>query len=193
MSNNSIERIRLVPSADGATNGRTLQDAGNRRALMKDLERRGLRSAALNAFQWWPTLEDTALALCAHLGSDLKDETGAPLAVAALDRALKAFSAATIAGPIDAGVVAFLDSVLELAEQLLRLNVYVEDGEGIRHVWRQFAEPYPTWASRHAAMGEIRSAQTAFVFDQELWAAKRMLATATMVPRDFNLVFRSER
>lgn len=193
MSKNSIERIRLVVSADGATSGRTLRDAGNRRSLMKELERRGLRSAALNAFGWWPTLEDTALALYGHLGDDLRDESGVPLAVGAVERALHAFSAATMAGPIDAGVLAFLESVIELAERLLRLNVYVEEEGGVRHVWRQFAEPYPTWLARHASLGEIRCAQTAFVFESELWAAKRMLATATMVPRDFNMVFGNDR
>jgi hypothetical protein len=192
--NNSIERIRLVPTTDHATNpsGRTLLDHRNRKTLMKELERRGLQSSAQNAFRWWPTLEETALALCAHLGSDLQDESGEPLAFSTIDKALKEFSRATDSGGlIDAGVVAFLVTVLDLAEHLLRLNVYVEDEAGTKHVWRQFAEPYPTWAVRHASLGDIRCARTAFVFDQELWAAKRMLATATMVPRDFNLVFRS--
>lgn len=193
--NNSIERIRLVANHEtGASDsGMTLKDQGNRRALHRDLQSRGLSSAALNAFAWWPTLEETSLALCAHLGTDLKDEAGAPLAYATVAKALQAFNAATENGPIDAGVMAFFDTVLELAEELLRLSIYVEDAEGTKIPWRQFAEPYPQWAAMHAKLGEIHCGQTAFVFDQELWAARRMLATATMGPRDFDLVFHRAR
>jgi hypothetical protein len=189
----SIERLRAVPDGDhlAKKNGQTLRDEANKKALAKFLDQRGLKSTAANAFGWWPTLEETALALSAHLG-DLKDESGQSLAFVTIERALLAFREATQAGPIDAGVAAFLAAVLSLAEYLLRLSIYVEDAAGLQLVWRQFGEPYPAWLARHKAFGPIHSTQASFVFPEDLWAAKRMLATATMGPRDFNLAFRAE-
>jgi hypothetical protein len=191
---NSIQRIRGLPPSDGfsASNGRTPRDEVHRRYLLREMGKLGLRQAAETAFSWWPTLEETALAILDHLGVELTDERNRPLAITAIADALIAFGQAVQEGrQIEECVEAFLKKIVDLAEHLLRWTTYIQEPDGgQRHSWRQFAEPYPVWLERNQALGELHRTQSAFVFDDEMLAARRMLCTATMTPQNFAIAFK---
>lgn len=190
---NSIQRIRRIPAADGVagSDGRTPRDEVNRRTLLRALQKRGLKETAEKAFWWWPSLECTCLALMDHLGSNVLDEKGSPLAITAISDAFIDFaSGVREKKTIEVNVQSFLCKLLDISEYLMSSSLFVVDSNGLQHVWRPFADRYDDWRDRHAGLGEIKKQPKAYLFEDELDAARRMLATITMDTQDFALAFR---
>lgn len=187
----TIERIRLIPREDEFPTKHlpSLEAEAARSKMRRALGARKLRQAAERAFHWWPSLEETAIALCLHLG-DLRDDTDDSLAHTAVAKAVRAFSdAADDEKPIAEAARAFLVEIVRVAETLQCTHVYVETPDA-KVVWRQFAESYSDWCRSAARLGEVRRSKVPLLIPVHPWAAQRMLATQTMGPHDFVLLFK---
>lgn len=160
--------------------------AQTQRLMLRALAGRQLTHEAKVAFSWWPTLQYAAVSLCAHVGEAITTEDGTPLAHEIVFKAVEAFSKATheSGGRVDDGVHAFLRTILEAADDLLHISVYVVDHHGKRTSWRKFNQSFHDWTADNADL-PVQIAEEPVVFGDERWAARRMLATLTMTPGDF--------
>lgn len=181
-----------MPARDGiqGSNGRTPRDELNRVSLLRELKKLGLQEPAEKAFWWWPSLEDTCLALMDHLGTRLKDQAGRPLAISAIADAMSEFARASAQRKsTEVCVQRFLSRLLDVSHILMSHIVFAEDQHGRQHVWRPFADRYDDWCDRLGGL-EVRWNPKSFLFEDEICAARRMLATATMDMQDFTLAFK---
>ncbi|MGH8435378.1 MAG: hypothetical protein ACRERX_13065, partial [Pseudomonas sp.] len=71
------------------------RNARVRKNMQRALSDSGLARQAEIAFRWWPTLQNTAVALCAHVGDRILNEEGIALAHATVLQAVRAFNEST--------------------------------------------------------------------------------------------------
>lgn len=183
----AIAPVRGVADAASKAGWRS---AHAHKSLLRALAARGLAHQADSAFSWWPTLLNTAVALCEHVGDEIQSESGECLAHLTVGEAVKAFNLAiNETGRIDDGVTAFLRTVVDVADELMQVVIFVQDADGKRHCWRQFNEAFDDWRRDQDPALEIQMRPALYLFGDELWAARRMLATITMTPNDFGRLF----
>lgn len=187
---NSSRTLAPVPGVPDSASKAGWRSAKVHKSLLRALAAKGLSHQAESAFSWWPTLLNTAVALCAHVGEEIQSESGESLAHLTVGEAVKAFNQATNeSGRIEEGVTAFLKAVVDVADELMQVVVFVEDENGKRHCWRQFNEAFDDWRRDQDPVPEVKIRPAPYVFGDELWAARRMLATITMTPSDFGRLF----
>lgn len=155
-----------------------------------DIRHERLKQPATFAFTSWPTLESCAIALYAHLGPDILMADQKPLACTTLCDAIRAFEQ-TYCGTHDmeSAALAFLQTVVLVAETLCNHTVYVTHPDQRKHCWMPFQQSYPNWLSDNSGYLHVQIRPNSFVFDDELASARRRIATLTMSHADYARVF----
>jgi hypothetical protein len=155
-----------------------------------DMAQEGLTPQATLAFTSWPTLHSCAIELYEHLGQHLVLADQKPLARATLVEAICAFEDALHRTQhLERAVLAFLTTTVNVAEILCSHIVYVTHPDQSTHNWMPFKQSYDNWLLDNAGYLHIQTQANPFVFDDDLAAARRRIASLTLSHADYARVF----
>jgi hypothetical protein len=182
--------FRHTATRQPAERHETQKSAQARELLHIDIGHEGLTQQATLAFTSWPTLERCAIELYEHLGQHIVLANQKPLARATIGEAIRVFDdTLRSTHHLERAVLAFLTTTVNVAEILCSHVVYVTHSNQSTHRWMPFKQSYDNWLSDNAGYLHIQIQTNPFVFDDDLAAARRRIASITLSHADYARVF----
>lgn len=184
------QKLRHTSTPPPPERHETQKSAQARQRLQSDMGHEGLMQQAKLAFTSWPTLQSCAIELYEHLGQHIVLADQTPLARDTIGEAIRAFDdTLRSTHHLERAVLAFLTTTVNVAEILCSHVVYVTHPDQSTHHWMPFKQSYDNWLIDNAGYLHIQIQPNPFVFDDDLAAARRRIASLTLCHADYARVF----